>query len=325
MRWISLLLLLGAGAGWLQAADNHGQATILNDIHVVNSLDKTLAFYRDVFELDGDTPSSANSGAAALVNSPGARLRFTVLHLPNTTFGFELAEFFGVERKPGRAGISDPGAGTLVLRVRDLNRVVDAAKKSGVEIVTPSGAAVKLRPTSVGTRAILMRDPDGYFVEGEDVSPSSDSPSSANVQSAGMRFAMADSNATRKFYGDLLGFKLTGRTEFSLNPAMSDFAGTPQETQVRALNVTAPGTNPLVFYEFKDLPGAPLPFRIHDPGAPAISFRVKDLDGLLRRLRAARTPIVSARGRAVQLARGSRSIIVRDPNGIYVELYEAKR
>jgi catechol 2,3-dioxygenase-like lactoylglutathione lyase family enzyme len=136
---------------------------------------------------------------------------------------------------------------------------------------------------------------------------------------------MADSNAARKFYGDLLGFKLTGRTEFSPNPAMSDFAGTPQETQLRALNVTARGTNPLVFYEFKDLPGAALPFRIHDPGAPAISFRVKDLDGLIRRLRAARTPIVSARGRAVQLVPESWSIFVRDPNGIYVELYEATR
>jgi len=56
------------------------------------------------------------------------------------------------------------------LRVRDLDRVVDTAQKSGVQIVTPSSAPVKLRAAGRGSRAILMRDPDGYFVEGEDTS-----------------------------------------------------------------------------------------------------------------------------------------------------------
>jgi catechol 2,3-dioxygenase-like lactoylglutathione lyase family enzyme len=196
-------------------------------------------------------------------------------------------EFSGVERTPGRLGVSDPGAGTLVLRVLDLNRVVDAAKNSGAEIVTPSGAPVKLRLTAVGTSAILMRDPDGYLVEGEEVSPSNNSPSNGNVQSAGMRFAMADRNATLKFYADLLGLKLTGGTEFRVNPTMSDFTGVPQGSESRALSVTLPGTNALLFYEFKDLPHSPFHLRLPDPGVPALSFRVKNLDGLLKTMRVA--------------------------------------
>lgn len=325
MKWICLIALCCSGAAWSQAASNEGNAApgILNYIHAVNRLDQTLGFYREVFELTGEMRVLPNSAAAALVNSPGARLRLAALHLPNTTFDFELMEFSGVERKPGRFDVSDPGAGTLILRVRDLNRVVDAAKKSSVEIVTPSGAPVKLRPTSLGSRAILMRDPDGYLVEGEEVPSSNDSPSTENVQSAGVRFAMADRSATLKFYGDLLGFKLSGGTEFNVNPVMSAFAPVPEETKSRGLNVIAPGTNPLLFYEFKDLPHKQFHLRVLDPGAPALSFRVTNLDGLLKRIRALRTPVVSARGRVVQLAPGIRSIFVEDPNGINVKLYEA--
>ena len=328
MKWICLIALCSSGPAWPQAASNDGDSAgvaFLNYIHVVNNLDKTLAFYHDVFELDGEAQLLPNPGIPALVNSPGARLRHAVLHLPNTSFDFELVEFSGVERKPGRASIPDPGASHLILRVRDLNRIVDAAKNLGTEIVTPSGASVKLRPTSVGTRAILMRDPDGYFVEGEEVSLSKGSPSDGNVQSAGMRFALADRDATLKFYGDLLGFKLTGRTEFAVNPRMSDFAGVPEGSQSRGLSVAGPGTNPLVFYEFKDLPRTQLHLRVTDPGAPAISFRVKDLDGLLKRMRAARTPIVSARGKVVRLTPTTRTIFVQDPSGINVELDESNK
>ena len=324
MRWLSLIALCGASAAWVEAASNDGDAAVggRNYIHVVNRLDTTLAFYRDVFGLDGQTQPLPSRGFPALTNSPKARLRLAVLDLPNTSFGFELMEFSGVERTPGRLRVSDPGAGTLILRVRDLNNVVDAAKNSGAEIVTPSGAPVPLRTTAVGTRAILLRDPDGYFVEGEEVSASNGSPSHGNVQSAGMRFAMADRNATLKFYSDLLGLKLTGGTEFRVNPTMSDFTGVPQDSQSRALNVALPGTNPLLFYEFKDLPHTPLHLRLPDPGAPALSFRVKDLDGLLQTMRAAGVPIVSARGKVIRITPSTRSVFVEDPNGINVELCE---
>src|SRR5262249_41120922 len=181
--------------------------------HAVNSLDTTVAFYRDVFGLKADPQPLRNPGIAAFTGAPGVQVRLALLRLPNTSFGFELTEFSGVQRKAGRANIRDPGAAHLILRVRDLDRVVDAVRKSGVQIVTPSLTPIKLQSTARGSRAILVRHPDGYFVEGEDVSSSSDSPSNENVQSAGMRFAMADRQATLRFYGDLLGFKLTGATE----------------------------------------------------------------------------------------------------------------
>lgn len=326
MTAITLIALCAVGGALLQAEPSETDAAavgILNDAHAVNSLDKTLAFYRDVFGLNAEPRPLPNPGIPALTDSPGAQLHLAVLRLPNTSFGFELTEFSGVERKPGRANISDPGAATLILRVCDLDRVVDAAKKSGVQIVTPSGAPIKLPSTARGSRAFLMRDPDGYFVEAEDVSPCSGSLSSGNVQSAGMRFAMADRDATLRFYRDLLGFKLTGGTEFIVNQAIIDFAGVPKGSQSRALSGTVPGTNDsIAFYEFKDRSRASFHLRVRDPGAPALSLRVKDLDGLLKRMRAAGVPVESARGEVVQFTPTIRTIFVEDPNGVNVELYE---
>jgi catechol 2,3-dioxygenase-like lactoylglutathione lyase family enzyme len=299
---------------------------ILNSSHAVNNLDTTLAFYRDVFGLVADPQLIRNPGIAALTGTLSGQLRHAVLRLPNTSFGFELTEFSGAQRNVVHANVPDPGAAHLILRVRDLDSVVEAARKSGVQIVTPSAAPVQLRPTSRGSRAILMRDPDGYFVEGEDVFSSSGPASSKNVQSAGMRFAMADREATIRFYGDLLGFKLTGNTNFGVNPAMVSFTGVPEGSQLRGLGGIFPGTeDSIAFYEFKDLPRTPLHLHVQDPGAPAMSLRVKDLDGLLKRLRAAGVPVVSARGEVVQFTATIRNVLVEDPNGIHIELYEQKQ
>jgi hypothetical protein len=92
-----------------------------------------------------------------------------------------------------------------------------------------------------------------------------------------------------------------------------------------ALSVTLPGTNgSIAFYEFKDLPRRPFHLRIQDPGAPALWIPVNDLDGLLKRLRAAGVTVLSSRGEVVQFTPTMRNILVDDPNGIHIELYEEK-
>jgi catechol 2,3-dioxygenase-like lactoylglutathione lyase family enzyme len=319
---LAVVSMLGTG----RAVGQEAAIGIVTSGHAVNNLEMTLAFYRDVFGLTGDPQPVRNPGLAALTGLAGIQLRVAVLRLPNTHFGLELTEFSGVERKAGRASVPDPGAAHLILRVRDLDRVVNAAKTAMVEMVTPSSAPIGLRPTARGSRAILMRDPDGYFVEGEDVSSSSEPRSTENVQSARLRFAMADWEATRRFYGGLLALRIAGNAEFGVNPSMADFTGVPQGSQLRALSGIFPGTNDsIAFYEFKDLPRTPLHLRIQDPGAPAMSLRVNDLDGLLKRLRAAGVSVLSSRGAVVQFTPTIRNIIVDDPNGIHIELYEEQQ
>src|ERR1700733_11456104 len=99
---------------------------ILNYIHATNNLERTLAFYHDVFALDAEPRPFPNPGVPALTNSPGVTLRLATLHFPNAGFGLELTQFSGVERKPGQARYSDPGAASLIVRVRDIEPVFAA-------------------------------------------------------------------------------------------------------------------------------------------------------------------------------------------------------
>jgi catechol 2,3-dioxygenase-like lactoylglutathione lyase family enzyme len=65
--------------------------------------------------------------------------------------------------------------------------------------------------------------------------------------------------------------------------------------------------------------------RVPDPGAPAVALRVQDLDGLLKRMRAAGVPFTSKGGEVVQFSPTIRNIFVEDPNGLNIELFESKQ
>ena len=54
---------------------------ILNYIHAVNDLEKTLAFYNEVFGLKAEPRPFPNPGVPALTNSPGVSLRLATLRL----------------------------------------------------------------------------------------------------------------------------------------------------------------------------------------------------------------------------------------------------
>ena len=56
---------------------------MLNYIHATAELDKTVAFYRDVFGLEKpNPPRPPNAAVPALVNAPGAQLQVAVLKIP---------------------------------------------------------------------------------------------------------------------------------------------------------------------------------------------------------------------------------------------------
>ena len=62
--------------------------------------------------------------------------------------------------------------------------------------------------------------------------------------------------------------------------------------------------------------------RVRDPGAPAICLRVTDIEGLVKRMKAAGVPIISAKGELVQFSPTVKNIFIQDPNGLNIELYE---
>ncbi|HEX5229832.1 MAG TPA: VOC family protein [Bryobacteraceae bacterium] len=171
---VAMAMIVFAQTGSQDQAKPHIRS-LSHAIHAVEDLDTTLAFYRDVFGLNGMPQDFPNPGVPLLTNAPGVTLRLAMMRLPGAML-FELTHFKGLERKPARAAYTDPGAASIVFYVRDLDAVVVNARKAHAEIVTKGGAPVEIETAKGKARSILLRDPDGFFVQAIQEAPPSGAP-----------------------------------------------------------------------------------------------------------------------------------------------------
>ena len=135
-------------------------------IHAVEDLDTTLAFYREVFGLNGMPQDFPNPAVPLLTNAPGVTLRLSMMRLPGAML-FELTHFKGLERKPARAAYTDPGAASIVFYVRDIDAAVANAKKANATIVTTGGAPVEITTAKGKARSILLARSRRLFRSGD--------------------------------------------------------------------------------------------------------------------------------------------------------------
>jgi catechol 2,3-dioxygenase-like lactoylglutathione lyase family enzyme len=141
------------------------------------------------------------------------------------------------------------------------------------------------------------------------------------VVGATMGLTVGDTEKTLAFYRDMLGMDIKAGSAFGGNKAILDMVGA-SSGQVKQSAGTVPGGSARIeFYEFKDVMRTPFRLRIPDPGSPALSLRVNDLDSLLKRVKAAGMKVITSGGEPVNLG-ASRNVFVEDPNGVAVELIE---
>jgi catechol 2,3-dioxygenase-like lactoylglutathione lyase family enzyme len=290
-------------------------------IHAVDDLDTTLAFYRDVLGLPGMPSDFLNPAVPLLTNAPGVTLRLSMLQLPGR-MRFELTHFKGLERKPARAQYTDPGAASIVLYVRDIDAVVANAKKANAPIVTTGGAPVEITTANGKARSILMRDPDGFFIQLVQEAPAAGAPE-GNVHRVSLAYTMESADSTSKFYTGMFGIELAGPSAFSKDPAMLKLVGAPAGTEFRKLTGVLPGPPAAVeFTEFRGLPRTKFHLRVRDPGAPALCIQVNNETAMVAQLKAAGTNILSTNGEIVDFGGGTHTIFVEDPNGMNLEVFE---
>ncbi len=290
-------------------------------IHAVGDLDTTLAFYREVFGLNGTPQDFPNPAVPQLTNAPGVTLRLSMMRLPGKML-FELTHFKGLERKPAEAKYTDPGAGSIVFYVRDIDSVVANAKKANAPIVTTGGEPVEIATAQGKARSIIMRDPDGFFVQVVQQAPPPDAPE-GNVYRVSLAYTMENAKSTAKFYSGMMGIELTGPTAFSKDPAILKLVGAPKGTEFRKLTGTLPGPPAYIeFTEFRGVPRTKFHLRVRDPGAPAMAIQVINLNGMVEEMKAAGVNLISANGQIVDFGGGTHNIFVEDPNGMNLELFE---
>lgn len=289
-------------------------------IHAVDDLDTTLAFYREVFGIDGRGQDFANPAVPLLTNAPGVTLRMAMVGLPGGT-RFEFTHFKGLERAAGQARYTDPGAASLVLNVRDIDMLVAAARRAGASFVTTGGEPVEIATASGSARSIVFRDPDGFFIQLIE-QPAPAGAAEGNIHGVSLAYTMEDASATRAFYTGMLGVDLAGSGGFAKNAALARLFGAPEDVELRQLTGTLPPGTQISFTEFRGVPRTKFHLRVRDPGAPALAIQVENIEGMLGQMKAAGVNVISADGELVDFGNGIHNIFVEDPNGMNIELFE---
>jgi len=305
-----------------------GTVGFMHAIHATNVVEKTLAFYSEVFGLSGQVRPFANEAVPILTDSPGVTLKVSMLQLPGQGFNFELTEFSNVARTPAQPQLWDPGAPHMKIFVRDITPVVAAIKKLNAPILTTSGAPVTAQ-TPLGTvTGIFFRDPDGYIVQAAqpvsvpaDAASASADAAAGNVVGAMMGVTVEDMDTAMKFWRDMLGFELTGDPAFSTTASALDLMGVPKGGSFRSVAGVVPGSKARIqMLEFKGMPRKPFSLRVPDPGSSGMAIRVAAIGDLLARMKASGVRVISRNGELVNWSPTLRNVFVKDPGGLNIEL-----
>ncbi len=130
----------------------------------VKDLDATIEFYTDVlgFDVKRDGSFAPNPAMADLVGAPaGSEYRSASATFPGEhNARMEFYEWKGMPRTPFHLRVPDPGAGGMVMGVKNLDAIVAKVKAQGLATVTP--APIMFAPT---IRDIFVQDPNGLNLE----------------------------------------------------------------------------------------------------------------------------------------------------------------
>jgi catechol 2,3-dioxygenase-like lactoylglutathione lyase family enzyme len=295
--------------------------------HIVDNVDRSVAFYRDVLGLEMPNPPRAFDSTPWIIdmgNTPGAQSRPAILHIPGSKLGVELIDYKDIDRKAVHPHFQDPGAASLILTVRDMDAMMAKLKAAHAHINSKGGEPATLKGANGSTgHVVFVQDPDGFFVElsQRDPTPPTTAPASSNIIGGAFETIVADLDQTLHIYRDILGFQTVPPTAWDGTKLMMDTAGTPG-AQFRRSAATIPGTSVMMaFMEFKDIDRTPLRTRIQDPGTAILQVGVRDIDATLKALQAAGVTVISKNGEPVMNGT-SRFCMVRDPNNLYLELFQ---
>jgi predicted enzyme related to lactoylglutathione lyase len=254
-----------------------------------------------------------------------ARIRFVGARMPGVRCGVELVEFGNIERRAVRRRLQDPGTVTLVLLVRDIDAPFDRLKKAGVPIVTTGGVPIAMSASNK-SRAVMVKDPDGHFVEliELDPLPATDLPSASNVIGIQLRVTVQDLDRSLAYYRRLLG--IDGRLQPPVRDGkMAALMGLP-DAQYTLSVADIPGSRlALQFIEFSGFERSAVRSRVQDPGSYRLQLNVRDIDATLAGLSLAGGKVISLRSQPVRMTFGGRPwrlAVVEDVNNLFLVLQQ---
>jgi len=319
-----------------------GVIGLMHAIHSTKDVETTLAFYQNVLGLNAQVSPFDPKGPRILTNSPTATIRVAMTNLRGA-FSFELTQFSDLDRTTHQPpDIQDSGAPMMKILVRDLETVIANAKKANAPILTKGGMPVTA-PTPIGNaKAIVMRDPDGYFVEAiqatpEDIAKADAQPAAGagrgrgagnaapaapgQVVGAIMGLTVRDMDETLKYWNGVLGMEMPMPTKFMNDQATLDLMGLPKGAEYRiSSGVIFGSTARIEFMEVKGVSRKSFDVRVTDPMACGMALRIGHIRDLLAKIKANGGRVLSKNEELVEWSDTVRNVFVKDPNGLNLEL-----
>jgi len=298
---------------------------------IVRDLDKAVAFYRDGLGLDVQgAPANADANPALrdMFGLPDAQLRWQIGRPPAMRTGVEIVEITKAGGTPLERRVQDSGAFLLIVFVRDVDATFARVKALGAPVVTKGGAPIGLPAGAPRFRVVVVKDPDGHFVEivQADQPPPTEAPPTANVIGVRVRLTVADVDKALSLYRDALGMKVRSVDQFKKDSDVNNMLGlTDGQYRVGMLEVPTTG---LVFevIDFKGVDRRTVRGKIQDPGSTRIQLQVRDVDAAIDTLKRHGGAVVSTGGSTVNLpGRGgatTKVAIVRDPDNLFLVLLQ---
>jgi catechol 2,3-dioxygenase-like lactoylglutathione lyase family enzyme len=322
-----------------------GVIGLMHAIHSTNDVEKTLAFYQSVFALNGQVRGFDPKGPRILTNSPTASLRVAMTQLRGA-FNFELTQFGDLPRQENmRPYIQDSGAPMMKMLVRDLDTVVANAKKVNAPIITKGAAPITVQTPIGVAKAIVMRDPDGYFVEAIQATPAviaatdaipvpagrgrqgdanaapAPPPPPSQVVGAIMGLTVRDMDETLKYWNGVLGMEMPKPTKFENDQATLDLLGLPKGASYRISSGVISGSPARIeFMEIKGVPRKNFDLRVTDAMACGMAIRIGHIKDVLAKIKASGGRVMSKDEALVEWSDTIRNVFVKDPNGLNLEL-----
>ena len=158
--------------------------------------------------------------------------------------------------------------------------------------------------------------------------PAGDSTAKGVVLGTGASRALSRTwTSSLAFYRDAFGMEIPALPESGARPynpsnaqlfAMFDIPGAKERHQFARL-----GEVRFEIMEIQNVAHSTLPLRVQDPGTVTLVFVARDVGATLERAKKAGAMVITAGGAPVKLADGSRSVLVRDIDGRFIELRQA--
>jgi catechol 2,3-dioxygenase-like lactoylglutathione lyase family enzyme len=294
---------------------------------IVADLDKAIAFYQGVLGLTvpapppGGRPFDSTSPVLDMLGVHGAEGRWVTARIPGSRCGVEIVEFARLARTPRTPRPQDPGASTLVLLVRAIDPILARAKAAGVPIVTNGGAPIAVE--SEGGTAILLRDPDGHFIEllQPSTPPATTAPAAAEVIGWRARIVVGSIADTLKLYRDQFALDVKPATP-ATNRAFTALNGVA-DVAVGVTTLNLPGGGRLDFAEFTGVDRTPIAARVQDPGATRFQLQASNAATTIDLAKKAGGTVISTGGALVPLGGGTQAAAVRDPNNLFLVIFSS--